>query len=65
MTQHTNFYARLDALTQRVATAKSAVQAASAETEAELEQRIDKAQAELDRSVETGTAGGLAGRRQR
>ena len=52
MTQHTDFYARLDALDQRVATARSAVKAAAAETEAQLEQRIDQAQTDLDQSVE-------------
>ena len=52
MTQHTDFYARLDDLQQRVAAARSAVQAAAAETDAELKQRIDRAQADLDQSVE-------------
>ena len=51
MTQHTDFYARLDDLQQRVAAAKSAVQAAAAETDAQLRQRIDRAQADLDQSV--------------
>jgi chromosome segregation ATPase len=53
MTQHTDFYARLDALDQRVQTARAAVKAAAAETDAELKQRIDKAQADLDKSVDT------------
>src|SRR6476660_8873040 len=52
MTQHTDFYTRLDDLQQRVATARSAVQSAAAESEAQLRQRIDRAQADLDRSVE-------------
>ena len=52
MTQHTNFNARLDDLQQRVATARSAVQAAAAESDAQLTQRIDRAQAEMNRSVE-------------
>ena len=65
MTQHTDFNARLDDLQQRVATAKSAVQAAAAESDAQLRQRIDQAQADLDQSVENATAGGLRGRRQR
>ena len=52
MTQHTDFYARLDDLQQRVATARSAVQAAAAESDAQLRLRIDLAQADLDQSVE-------------
>jgi len=52
MTQHTDFYTRLDALQQRVATARSAVQAAGAETDAQVRQRIDEAQANLDQSAE-------------
>ena len=52
MTQHTDFSTRLDDLQQRVATAKSAVQAAAAESEAQLRQRIDQAQADLDQSVQ-------------
>ena len=36
MTQHTDFSTRLDDLQQRVAAAKSAVQAAAAESEAQL-----------------------------
>ena len=52
MTQHTDFSTRLDDLQQRVAAAKSAVQAAAAESEAQLRQRIDRAQADLDQSVE-------------
>ena len=52
MTQHTDFYTRLDDLQQRVATARSAVQAAAAESDAQLRQRIDRAQADLDQSVE-------------
>jgi hypothetical protein len=52
MTQHTDFYARLDGLQQRVATARSSVEAAAAETDAELTQRIEQAQADLDQSVE-------------
>jgi outer membrane murein-binding lipoprotein Lpp len=45
MTQHTDFYTRLDDLQQRVATARSAMQAATAESDAQLKQRIDRAQA--------------------
>ena len=41
MTQHTDFYTRLDDLQQRVTTARSAVQAAAAESDAQLKQRID------------------------
>ena len=52
MTQHTNFSERLDDLQQRVAAAKSAVRAAAAESEAQLTQRIHRAQAELDQSVQ-------------
>src|SRR4051794_35325896 len=52
MTQHTDFSTRLDDLEQRVATARSAVQAAAAESEGQLRQRIDGAQADLNRSVE-------------
>ena len=65
MTQHTDFYTRLDDLQQRVATARSAVQAAAAESDAQLRQRIDRAQADLDQSVENARQRGLAGRRQR
>jgi len=43
MTQHTDFSTRLDALQQRVATARSAVQAAAAESDAQLRQWIDRA----------------------
>ena len=52
MTQHTDFYTRLDGLQQRVATARSAVQAGAAESDAQLRQRIDRAQADLDQSAE-------------
>jgi chromosome segregation ATPase len=52
MTQHTDFYTRLDDLQQRVATARSAVHAAAAESDAQLRQRIDRAQADLNQSVE-------------
>ena len=52
MTQHTDFYTRLDALQQRVDKARSAVQAAAAETDAQIKQRIDQAQADMDQSVE-------------
>ena len=52
MTQHTDFYTRLDDLQQRVTTARSAVQVAAAESEAELTRRIDRAQADLNHSVE-------------
>jgi hypothetical protein len=53
VTQHTDYYARLDDLQQRVATAKSVVQAAAAESDAQLRQRIDRAQVDLTKSVET------------
>ena len=62
MTQHTDFSTRLDDLQQRVTTARSAVQSAAAESEAQLKQRIDRAEADLDQSVAERTAGGLAGR---
>ena len=52
MTQHTNFSTRLDDLQQRVATVTSAVQTAASESDAQLKERIDLAQADLDRSVE-------------
>ena len=51
MTQHTNFNARLDDLQQQVATTRSAVQAAAAESDAQLKERIDRAQADLDQSA--------------
>jgi hypothetical protein len=51
MTQHTDFYMRLDDLQQRVATARSATQAAAAESDEQLRQRIVRAQADLDQSV--------------
>ena len=53
MTQNTDFYTRLDDLQQRVATARSAVEAAAAESDAQLRQRIELAQADLNQSVET------------
>ena len=52
MTQHTDFYTRLDDLQQRVATARSAVHSAAAESDAQLTQRIDRVRADLDQSVE-------------
>ena len=52
MTQHTNFSTRLDDLQQRVATVRSAVQAAAAESDAQLKERIDRAQADLDQSAQ-------------
>src|SRR6188472_58088 len=52
MTQHTDFYKRLDDLQQRVATARSAVQAAAVESDADLRQRIERAQADMNQSVE-------------
>jgi hypothetical protein len=52
MTQHTNFPTRLDDLQQRVATAKSAIQTAATESETQLKDRIDRAQAGLDQSVQ-------------
>ena len=50
--QHTNYSTRLDDLQQRVATVTSAVQTAASESDAQLKERIDLAQADLDRSVE-------------
>ena len=52
MTKHTNFSTRLDDLQQRVATASSAVQTAATESEAQLKERIDRAQADLDQAVQ-------------
>src|SRR4029453_3740307 len=52
MTQHTNFSTRLDDLQKRVATARSAVQTAATESDAQLKERIDRAQADLDQSVQ-------------
>jgi hypothetical protein len=52
MTQHTDFSTRLDDLLERVATARSAVQSATFESEAQLRQRIDRAEADRDHSVE-------------
>ena len=52
MTQHTDFYTRLDDLQQRVATARSAVQTAATESEAQLKERIDRAQADLDQAAQ-------------
>ena len=52
MTQHTDFSTRLDDLQQRVATAKSAVQAPRPSPRRSSRQRIDRAQADLDQSVE-------------
>ena len=52
MTQHTDFYTRLDGLQQRVATARSAVQTAATESEVQLTGRIDRARADLGRSVQ-------------
>ena len=43
MTQHTNFSERLDDLQQRVGTARSAVQTAATESEAQLKTRIESA----------------------
>ena len=43
MTQHTNFSTRLDDLQKRVATARSAVQTAATESDAQLKERIDQA----------------------
>ena len=53
MTQHTDFYKRLDDLQQQVTTARSAVRAAAAESDEQLRQRIEQAQADLDQSAET------------
>jgi hypothetical protein len=52
MTEHTNFYNRLDALQQHVASTATAVHAAAAESDAQLKQRIDQVQGDLDKSVE-------------
>ena len=52
MTQHTDFYKRLDDLQEQVVTARSAVRAAAAESDAQLRQRIEQAQADLDQSAE-------------
>jgi len=52
MTQHADFNTRLDDLQQRVTTARTAVLAAAAESDAQLRKRIDQAQADLDQSVE-------------
>ena len=52
MTHDTDFSTRLDDLQQRIATAKSSIQAAAAESDAELRARIDQAQADLARSIE-------------
>ena len=53
MTQHTNFNTRLDDLQQRVAKVRAAVQTAASESDAQLRERIDQAQAmDLDQSVE-------------
>ena len=64
MTQHTNFSTRLDDLQKRVATASSAVQTAATESDAQLKERIDRAQADLDQSVQNTrpTAGTRSGR---
>ena len=51
MTQHTAFYTRLDDLEQRVKKVRSAVHAAAAESDAQL-RRIDRAEADLNQSVE-------------
>src|SRR6266700_1918829 len=45
-----DFSAKLDQLQQRVAAAKSAVQAAASESRERLRQRIDQAQADLDQA---------------
>jgi hypothetical protein len=50
MTQHTNFSTRLDELQQRVATARTAVQTAATESDAQLKERIDRAQSDLDQA---------------
>ena len=64
MTQHTNFFStRLDALQQRVANAVE-VQTAVDETDAQLVERINSAQADLDQSVKNAKQD-LGGRRRR
>ena len=64
MTQHTNFSERLDDLQERVGTARSAVQTAATESESQLKERIDQAQAVLDRSVQDARQE-VSGRRRR
>jgi len=49
--QKMDYFEQLDALQQRVVATRTAVQAATAESREQLGQRIDQAQAELDRSV--------------
>src|SRR4051794_8083049 len=51
MTEHTKFYDRLDGLQQQVASTAAAVHAAAAESDAALKQRIERAQAGIDKSV--------------
>jgi hypothetical protein len=46
-----DFSERLDALQQRVAAAKAAVQAAATESREQIGKRIDQAQVDLDRGV--------------
>src|SRR5690242_12345917 len=46
-----DFSERLDALQQRVAATKSAVQAAAAESREQIGERIDQAQADVDRTM--------------
>lgn len=48
-----NYSERLDALQQRVAAAKTAVQEAGRESREQLKQRIDRAQDDIDRATES------------
>jgi hypothetical protein len=48
-----NYSERLDTLQQRVAAAKAAVQDAGRESREQLRQRIDQAQADVDRATES------------
>ena len=52
MTQHTDFSTRLDDLQERVGKAKEAVKAAADESDAQLMERIEQAQTDLDQSVQ-------------
>jgi len=52
MTEHTNFYNRLEELQKRVAATMAAVHAAAAESDAKLKERIDRAQANLDQTAD-------------
>jgi hypothetical protein len=66
MNENTDYTARLDELQDRVARAKAAARSAVAESDVRLRERIDRAQAELDRSGQHARqhAGQAAGRGQ-